>query len=189
MKKICLIIGILLSVQLNAQRTTTNVVDELKMDTKIVNYEMDTSRKTASSILFDYHNSYSVENTESLLKKYFGLRSDIDQLIKGAPTDMNDNISVTRYHQSFMGVPVEFGSVVVTSHDKQLSSITGEFYNVNNKTVITSSIKEADALTKALQFINAKKYMWEDNTNSDLGLSKYPVGEKVLLELKNEDAA
>jgi bacillolysin len=93
-----------------------------------------------------------------------------------------------RYQQMFKGIPVENAFVVVHSKANKISSQNGKFIkdfpvNLNAK----STLKESDALNKALLFINANEYKWQ-NYDEEQFLKReqqnpdatfYPVAELV----------
>lgn len=87
-----------------------------------------------------------------------------------------------RYHQN---VKVEYGDYSTHAKNGVIESMNGEYLNIKNIS-ISPSIDEASALQKALGFMGASEYMWEnpsENAGALVGKeSFYPKGELVFVK-------
>lgn len=91
------------------------------------------------------------------------------------------------YEQQYKGIKVKDGLYGVHSRNGKIEYIGGEYKNV--KEVITNpSLSEKQALQKALDYINAKKYKWENpeeekfikSFHDDSIATFYPKGELLI---------
>ena len=92
-----------------------------------------------------------------------------------------------RYQQYYKGIKVEDAEYLIHGKNEIIETINGDFQDVNISSV-AASVNEQKALGNALNFVNAKKYKWEDanlekfikqNTNN-LNATYYPKGEVVI---------
>ncbi|MBW7866702.1 MAG: M4 family metallopeptidase [Brumimicrobium sp.] len=76
---------------------------------------------------------------------------------------VNDQIGYTHdvYQQMIYGIPVQFGVIKTHARGNDIYSISGEMYPATVNVSI-AAISEQAALNKALTFIGAQKYMWQD---------------------------
>lgn len=123
---------------------------------------------------------------QGFLKDVLQLKQDDElRLIK----ERTDELKIThnKYQQYYKGIKVENAEFWI--HEKQgiIEVVNGEFYDLNISSV-NPSIAEKEALGKALNFVNAKKYKWENaasenfikqNTNN-LNTTYFPKGELVI---------
>jgi len=93
-----------------------------------------------------------------------------------------------KYQEYYKGIKVEHG--IYTAHVKngQVISINGDYKKMPKKIATQPTISEAQALAKALQYVGAQEYMWENPANEEFAKrtepSKtfYPKGELVFVE-------
>ena len=104
----------------------------------------------------------------------------------------------TRYQQYYKNIPVIGGEYIAHENFSGLDCINGIVFNITNMVVIPS-LNEATALNKALAYIGAKKYKWENIAEinhlrkifEDPDLNYDPKGVLVIYPVNNEfsDAA
>jgi bacillolysin len=102
-----------------------------------------------------------MKDASVLLKNMLQTKTDDGfQLTK----ESKDNYEIThqRYQQYYKGVKVEGSEYLVHSKKGNIETINGNFQEIYTSSVMPS-INEQQALAKALGFVNAKKYKWEDN--------------------------
>ena len=77
--------------------------------------------------------------------------------------ESNDELGFThkKFQQYYKGIKVENALYLIHGKDGIIETINGDFQSVNIPSV-TPSINELQALGKALDFVNSKKYKWED---------------------------
>ncbi len=127
-----------------------------------------------------------MQNTQAFLKNILQLKQDDElRLIKQTTDELG--ISHNKYQQYYKGIKVEHAEFSVHNKSGIIEIINGEINDINIASV-KPSVAEKDALTKALSFVNAKKYKWEDvasesfikqNTNNR-NATYYPKGELVI---------
>ncbi|RYE26635.1 MAG: hypothetical protein EOP45_03615 [Sphingobacteriaceae bacterium] len=95
-------------------------------------------------------------------------------------------ISHYRYQQYYKKIKVDGAEYLIHGKNENIETINGNFQEITTST--TATVNEAQALTKALAFVNAKKYKWEDagsekflklNTNNSQS-TYYPKGELMI---------
>ncbi|MBI1783354.1 MAG: hypothetical protein HYR66_18620 [Sphingobacteriales bacterium] len=112
-------------------------------------------------------------------------RDDEWKLIK----ENTDELSIThrRYQQYYKGIMVENAEYLVHGKNGTIDIMNGDFPEVSNAP-IAAKLFEAEALLKALAFVKAQKYKWEDsayenfikNRLNDKNASYYPKGELLI---------
>jgi len=94
-----------------------------------------------------------------------------------------------KYQQTYRGLNVEYGTYTIHSKEGKVVSLSGEYKNITGVD-IHATLSESDALNKALAFVGAQSYMWENNGNeqwlkaekNDPNATFYPKGELVICE-------
>lgn len=92
-----------------------------------------------------------------------------------------------KFQQYYKGLKVENAEYVVNSKNGIIETINGNFENIKEFYTIPS-INRQQALKKALDFVAAKKYKWEDETlenfikqrKNNSTATYYPDGELVI---------
>jgi len=79
-----------------------------------------------------------------------------------------------RYFQTVNGYPIEFTALHLQLADNKITEVNGEILD-NPQVIPNFIISEETALQFALNYINAKQYMWEDDDEY------LPTGEKVIV--------
>ena len=80
----------------------------------------------------------------------------------------NDNIGFThyRYQQNYKNLPLDGVQFLLHEKNGKLVSANGNFYsNINIST--TPSISEQEAIQKAIEFVAAEKYLWNNKEEED----------------------
>lgn len=85
-----------------------------------------------------------------------------------------------KYQQFFKGLKVEFGIAIVHSKNGKAKLVNGELYAVEGLN-LQPSLDREQGLTKAIQYIGAQAYLWEDEQQSQIMEYQKPVGDMVLL--------
>ena len=100
-----------------------------------------------------------------------------------------DNIGFThyRFQQHFKGVPLDGVQFLLHEKNGKLTSANGDFFSgldINT----TASISKQEAIQKAIQFVGAEKYLWDNpkeeqflkTIKKDLNATYYPKAELVI---------
>ena len=93
----------------------------------------------------------------------------------------------TTFHQYYRGIKVDDGIYKIHGKNNRIASINGKYADVNISSV-TPNITEQEALQKALLFVGAEVYSWEDESmkqflkNKKYGVyaSELPKGKLVI---------
>lgn len=129
---------------------------------------------------------WKMQNAVNFLKVILQMDT-LDELHLIRDTTDKLNISHRLYQQYYRGIKVENAEYLVHGKNGIIESINGDFQDVKLPTT-TPAINEQEALSKALSFVNAKEYKWEDsaserfikqNTNKS-NATYYPEGELVI---------
>jgi Zn-dependent metalloprotease len=124
-----------------------------------------------------------------LIQKKFNKNTDEQLKSVSEETDAKGNVH-ERYQHYYKGIKVEHG--IVTAHSKggMLTSISGNYPDISTVNM-NASLTEAQALQKALDIVQAKKYRWEDssaearlkNQKADPTATYYPKAELVICKI------
>jgi Zn-dependent metalloprotease len=104
--------------------------------------------------------SISLKQAKKLLNDSLKFRADDDLVLLN---ETKDKLGFTRqfYEQRYKGIKVEHGLYGVHSRNGKIEYIGGEYKKVKD-VVIIPSLSEKQALQKALSYIHATKYKWDD---------------------------
>lgn len=132
---------------------------KLTADPSVKSVQFSEVLKTPSSISFT-PGTQNRSTVAASLKKYFEL-SESNNIRLISSTEMKGNITVDKYQQFFKGIIVEHSAYSVISKGSDVISVTSESYPLP-ETFSTAPLQSAEgALAKALNFYNAKKYVWD----------------------------
>jgi Zn-dependent metalloprotease len=103
--------------------------------------------------------------------------------------DYIDELGIThkRFQQYYKGLKVENAEYLIHGKDGNIEVINGDFQNIKIP-IVKYSLNEQKALEKALAYVGAQKYKWEDegmeryvkmNTNNS-NATYYPKGEVLI---------
>lgn len=95
-----------------------------------------------------------------------------------------------KYQQYHKGIRVEYGTYTLHTKNNRISSMSGEFKQVDDAFDTHATLTEAQALTAALEHIAATRYKWQSIQNEawlkaesgDSEATFYPKGELVIVE-------
>lgn len=159
---------------------------------------LDIQRKTngvISYVRFKDNNERKLSDGANLLKKTLKETQDDEHRLSKQTTD-NIGMNHYRYQQYYKGVKVEDAEYLIHGKNGVVQTINGDFKNVNLNS-ISPSVNEKQAIDKALNFVHAKKYKWEDSdlekliklqTNNS-NATYFPKGEIVITESSLQDSS
>jgi bacillolysin len=127
-------------------------------------------------------------NLNNILKQSLNLdsRSALES-IKVESDTSKSNID-EKFQLFYDGVKVQYAVYTVHSEMGRLKSLTGNIFPIEDaKTKPTLSV--ASALKSALQYTNAKTYMWDNADYMNESNYKKPKGELVLLPVEQHDSS
>ncbi|WP_415831483.1 M4 family metallopeptidase, partial [Flavobacterium terrigena] len=130
-------------------------------------------------ITFKENTAYKSSDFQKIFQEHLGLKQN--QSFSRLKSE-SDKLGFT--HEKFQlfhqGIKVEFATYTIHSQNGKLTSMSGEFYKLNN-VITTPSISAEVAFNKALAQIGATKYLWEDKVSAESMEYVKPQGELVLL--------
>ncbi len=129
-------------------------------------------------------NGNSAQFLQSLLASN---ATDIGFVLKTAKQDRRGMLH-EKFDQTFKGLSVFGGQYIVHSRNGLVQNANGNFIPIHTNQSIVPTINEANALTLALQSINATSYKWQSGfweqmikqQSGDSNASYYPVGQLVI---------
>ncbi len=173
-KKLCFIVVLFCSTAIEAQNINDTIEVHRNQNGKInfARFKANTSNKQQSEQEFLKNVLQLKQNDELRL-----INKKIDEL----------GISHTKYQQYYNGIKVENSEFLVHRKNGVVEVINGEINDINISSV-KPSIAEKEALSKALNFVNAKKYKWQDAASENFikqntinrNATYYPKGELVI---------
>ena len=102
----------------------------------------------------------AVSNPLEIMKEVLGLNSN-ENLVRYKQEKDDIGFTHTRYHQFYKNIQVEGGEYIAHQKNGLLDCINGEFMTIGDISV-TPTLTEAGALAKALSFVGAQRYKWEN---------------------------
>ncbi|MCB2196941.1 MAG: M4 family metallopeptidase [Bacteroidetes bacterium] len=121
----------------------------------------------------------------NLLTEYLDLNQEDSYALKRSEKDKLGQVHY-RYQQYYRGIKVEHGRYIVHTSGEKATSLNGDYKLIPANLVTEPKLTEAQALQKALNYVNAKEYMWENNEAfaklTEPSKTFYPQGEKVIVE-------
>ena len=144
----------------------------------------------------DKNSDRKMQNDTIFLKAILQAKKEDEFRLKSVTTD-ELGITHKRFQQYYKGIKVENAEYLLHGKDGNIDYINGNFQHINLQT-IEPGINERQALLKALEYVGAEKYKWE---NSDMekfvklhrnnpNATYYPKGELVFAKdcLKRSDS-
>ncbi|WP_394759363.1 M4 family metallopeptidase [Flavobacterium sp.] len=151
---------------------------------KNVNQKSSDENGLPNLITFNEKSTYKSSDFQQIFKDQLGLKSN-QNFSKIKNESDPQGFTHEKFQLFHQGIKVEFSTYTLHSKNGKLASMSGEFYNINNVNTAPSLSAEA-AFNKAVSYIGAKNYLWENQTDAaNLGYQK-PQGELVLLPVTPE---
>ncbi len=145
---------------------------------------------TVKTVSFTKGEGPNVDQVSGAIKQYVELGNEHTLALKFSDTQKNGTI-IQRYNLWVNNIRAEHGSVSVMIVDGYLTFINANIYKGANTSSATPALSEKQALGKAMTYINATEYMWENVQESKLTKSdpafKFPTSTLVWVEDYNND--
>ncbi len=166
-----------------------------KADSKISSIEKNKRDNTPKSVVFSASASYHPDDAPMLFSKYLGIKGSENKMVLASTTKTKTKLAHYKYDQWFKGLKVSFASYTLTSKDNIVHFMTGNVYKTNSAASTTPCLSERDAFNKALDYVGAKKYMWQDAAAEQQIKAKYhnpdtsymPKGQLTWIENFNDN--
>ena len=101
-----------------------------------------------------------MENDTVFLKSILGANDEDEFRLKSEVTD-DLGILHKRFQQYYKGIRVFDAEYLLHGRDGNIEVMNGDFQNIEIKS-IEPAYNERQALEKALEYVSAKKYLWEE---------------------------
>ena len=121
---------------------------------------------------------------EDAIKNFFkiqGLDSD-NSFTASKETSDESGLVHQRHQQFYKGLKVEFGTLITHTRNGNVVSINGELYKASSLNLIPTLSAE-EGINRAINNIQAIKYLWEDEQQSAIVNYQKPVGELVIFPI------
>ncbi|WP_426493551.1 M4 family metallopeptidase [Hymenobacter sp. 102] len=128
-----------------------------------------------------------LSNAQAVLREQLQLTQD-DQLVQAKTEADQLGFVHEKYQQYYKGIKVDYATYSVHARQGRVESISGQFETVRGLN-IAPSLTASAALERALSFVGAKRYMWQD-AQAEAGLKQQennaaatykPQGELVIV--------
>ncbi len=124
--------------------------------------------------------AYQLSEAKQVLKKTLNLSSD-NELTKIKSERDNLGFVHEKYQQSIKGIKVEFATYTVHAKNGVIKSMSGELFSAG-KLDLSPRISKSSAFQKALMYVGAEKYLWENPDEAKIMDNyKKPSGELLIL--------
>lgn len=176
MKKQLLSIGFLTLIGISTNLSAQNGINK-----KILH-----DNGTPSLITFSQGNGLASKGSENLFTQYLDISSHVQMKLASTEVDKTGKFKDERYQMYFDNIPVEFGVYNLHFKNGELMSMNGEIFNTNDANT-QPQISNAQAFSKAMRYVNAETYMWENKAYTEMSGYHKPEGEKILLPIQTND--
>jgi Zn-dependent metalloprotease len=182
-RKGLLSVSVLLSVlsgDVYAQKASSN-------DVGIRRNERDSAPK---SIVLPEGSNFRSADAQTIFSQYLEMDPATDKMVFGNTTNNAMGVTIDRYWQHYKGIKIDRAAYTVYAKDGKVKFLTGNFYKTGANLPSTPSLTETQAFNKALAFINADRYMWQDapseqaikQMENDISATYFPKGKLVYIE-------
>ena len=151
-------------------------------------YKIEINSKTPNQagILFSPDLALQKDNLFAWLADKLALRQGADAFLQSGQPSNYAGSQVSKLKQYYKGIKVEHGVISAVDVDNKVRLLQMEFYSVPANLATVPAITETAALEKAIQYVNAEKYVWEEYTGNDEDYA-FPKGELVIIEDSYQD--
>ncbi len=156
----------------------------------VASIEKNDKDNSVQSLTFSQDANIKPSDAQLIFSKYLGLDVTKCNMVLKNTITTKAGITTDRYSEYYNGIKIEYGSYAVTSKAGRVSYIAGNFYTPATNLSPIPVMEEAQALTKALSYVNADLYKWQDAgseaqikaATGNLAATYYPKGELVWIE-------
>jgi Zn-dependent metalloprotease/chitodextrinase len=152
---------------------------------KSVKQKITDNKGNTSLITFNENSSYKVSDFNQVFKDQLKVKSNSTFQKTNSESD-NSGFLHEKFQLFHKGIKVEFATYSLHSKNGSLRSMSGEFYQIENVNT-TPKLTNQQAFAKALNQINAKSYLWENQNEAAAINYTKPVGELVLFPIADEE--
>ncbi len=170
-----LILLFIFSSPLVAQNDLQKTRQALLADSKVKNFSFNDELKTISSISFAPSTKFYADDAQALIRNYFKLDVPGEEIKFQRSTSVKAGIEIQNYKLFYKGIPVVHSAYNVVLQNNKIINIEAESYALKEDFSVIPTLSEANALTKALAFVNARKYAWQSLAEDKLRAAGNPA--------------
>ena len=130
---------------------------------------------TPKYIKFDASQKSDTQDSKTILRKFLPVKENDDFILLKSETDKL-GFTHEKFQQYHNGIKVEYAFYTLHIKAGKPQSMNGDFITFSKTKSGTITISEEEALQKALDYIGAEKYMWEDEQNEIFAREFEPNG-------------
>jgi Zn-dependent metalloprotease/uncharacterized protein YjdB len=139
----------------------SNVIAQQR-DNTISSMERNKLDGSITSITFSSLANWREDQALEIFNKYLGIDGIDNTMVRDYSTTTKSMVTTQRYHQFYKGIKAEYSTYTLTSKNGKVTFITGNYYDFSSNPSTVAAVTETVAFSKALQFVGADKYMWQD---------------------------
>lgn len=158
---ICMAMVLLFEISAHAQKNSLKIAAEV----------LNPIDNTPTNIQFISNSELPALKGLNILKDYLEIKDSNITLVLSKSTKPYSGVVVDRYVEYYKNIKVEHGTYVITSKNGNISFMHGSIYKPETSISNIPILTENEALQKALSYIDAEVYMWQD-TNAESTLKK-----------------
>ncbi|SET90929.1 M4 family metallopeptidase [Hymenobacter actinosclerus] len=128
-------------------------------------------------------NAYKLSDAAAVLRQELALSSSDELLSAGTQADELGFVH-EKFQQYYKGIKVEHAIYAVHARQGNVESISGQMEKVDNLNV-TPSLDAATGLQRAMAFVGAKEYMWQD-AREEAGLKQQQANPNATYKPRGE---
>ena len=144
-------------------------------------FEVTSKMKNQGSILFSPDMAIPKANLQAWLADKLELRPGADAFIQRQPATIYAGTQITKLQQYYKGIKVEHGVIAEVDTKNSVRLLQMEFYPISGELAVVPVLLQDAALQKAMDFVGAQQYVWENNPENLPDLQK-PQAELVIVE-------
>ncbi|WP_054414819.1 M4 family metallopeptidase [Hymenobacter sp. DG25A] len=139
-------------------------------------------------ISFRAGRSYKMSDAQQMFREQLALSKE-ESLVRTQSGQDDLGMVNERYQQYYKGIKVENGAYLLHARQGDVQLINGRLVRGMEQVKTTPSLSEEQALSRAMSFVGASKFMWQDaeeeaflkKTSKDAAASYKPKGELVIV--------
>ncbi len=142
--------------------STNGGAQTMGRDKTISSIEYNSADHTPTSISFSPSAGWKRNQASALFSTYFGISGGDNEMRYSNSTTTKMDVTTDRFDQYYKGLKVDYAGCALVIKNNIVNFATANVYRTDGLSGTTPAIDAPTALDKALQFVGAEKYMWQD---------------------------
>lgn len=131
-------------------------------DKNLLSIQRNSKDQTATYVRFAPDAKLSAAQAVELMNQYLGLDGVDNQMRSKHNTTTKTGLTTMRYSQFYKGIKAEYGGAALMVKNNMVTLISANYYSFAHHPATTPAITEKVAFEKAVQFVGAKVYKWQN---------------------------